>query len=66
MWAAVSFENIIFQLTKFPPFSYMHYAVIEQNCLQVPYCVQHAIGTGDQCFDCVCEAVEWMCNCDVC
>ena len=44
----------------------MHYAVIEQNCLQVPYCVQHAIGTGDQCFDCVCEAVEWMCNCDVC
>jgi len=40
------------------------YSVV--NWAAVPYCVQHAIGAGDQCFDCVCEAVEWMCNCDVC
>merc|ERR1711936_1145505 len=29
-------------------------------------CVASAIGAGDSCFDCVCEAVEWTCGCDVC
>ena len=64
-WAAVSFNyEYYFSTHKIPPLSYIHYE--EHDCLQVPYCVQHAIGAGDQCFDCVCEAVEWMCNCDVC
>merc|ERR1712141_345488 len=29
-------------------------------------CVAAAIGAGDSCYDCVCEAVEWTCGCDVC
>merc|ERR1739845_80737 len=29
-------------------------------------CVAAAIGAGDSCYDCVCEAVEWTCGCDIC
>merc|ERR1712029_691196 len=39
------------------------YSVV--NWAAVPYCVQDAIGTGDICFSCVCEVVEWTCGCDL-
>ena len=29
-------------------------------------CVAGVIGTGDACYPCICEAVEWACSCDVC
>merc|ERR1711971_890056 len=29
-------------------------------------CVATAIGAANDCFPCVCEAVEWTCGCDVC
>jgi len=29
-------------------------------------CVATAIGAANDCYPCVCEAVEWTCGCDVC
>ena len=29
-------------------------------------CVATAIGAANNCYPCVCDAVEWTCGCDVC
>ena len=34
--------------------------------LQVVGCVATAIGAANDCYPCVCDAVEWTCGCDVC
>ena len=36
------------------------------NFLQVVACVATAIGAANDCYPCVCEAVEWTCGCDIC
>merc|ERR1711956_50212 len=29
-------------------------------------CLATAIGAANECYPCVCEAVEWTCGCDIC
>ena len=46
------------------PFVLVTYCNI--NFLQVVGCVATAIGAANDCYPCVCDAVEWTCGCDVC